>query len=165
MYEHVTKEPKPKRDRMILVALLITAVLIGALIPPVYIALGASYKYHNFVLAFSQSLTAAREDGTIFRTDEEGNRSKVSADAVSSAFLNLTSFSFGQPLKTAPTDVAPFTVSLPDGTTLSFYDTPSDNGLEQPTGVTVQYVPPEGKPFIYLQRYVLYEDLVRPLKR
>jgi hypothetical protein len=165
MYEHINKEPKPKRDRMILVALLIVAVLIGALIPPVYIAMGASYSYHNFVLEFSQSLTAAREEGVITRTDEEGNRSKVSADAVSSAFLNLTSYSFGQPLKKAPTDVSPFTVSLPDGTTLSFYDTPSDNGLEQPTGVTVQFIPAEGKPLIYLQRYVLYEDLVRPLKR
>ena len=165
MYEHVNKEPKPKRDRMILAALLIVAVLIGALIPPVYIAMGASYKYHDFVLEFSQSLTAAREEGVIFRTAEEGNRSRISADAVSSAFLNLTSFSFGQPLKKLPTDVAPLTVSLPDGTTISFYDTPSDNGLEQPTGVTVQFIPAEGKPLIYLQRYVLYEDLVRPLKR
>ena len=165
MYEKINREQRPKRDRMILALLLVVAVLIAALIPPVYLALGASYKYHNFVLEFSQSLTDAREEnGVIIRTDETGATSRVTADAVSSSFLKLTAFSFGQPLKKLPTGIMPFTVTLPDGTRLSFYDTPSDNGLEKPSGVTVEYVPAEGKPFIYLQRYAFYEDLVRSLK-
>ena len=166
MFEHVNKESKPKRDRMLIWALLAVAVIVAALTPPIYIALNTSYRYHEFVIDYSKSLTAARqEEGVIWLTLEDGTDRRVSADNVSSTFLELTGYGFGQPMRKLPADVSPVTVTLPDGTVLSFYDTPSDNGLEIPTGVTVHYAPPEGKPFIYLQRYIAYEDLVRPLMR
>lgn len=165
MYTHVKNKPRPKRDRMLLAALLAVAAVIGALIPPVYMALGASYKYHEFVLAYAQSLTAARDEhGVITLTLETGEQKRVSADDVSAAFVTLTGFGFGQPVKKTP-DVPALTVTLPDGAALSYYDTPSDNGLEYPSGVTVRFAPAEGKPFTYLQRYAYYEDLVRSLKR
>ena len=114
MYDHVKNKPRPKRDRMLLAALLAVAAVIGALIPPVYMALGASYKYHEFVLTYAQSLTAAREErGVITLTLETGEQKRVSADDVSAAFVTLTGFGFGQPVKKTP-DVPALTVTLPD---------------------------------------------------
>lgn len=164
MYESVTT-PKPRRDRMMLVLILAAVVLIAAVTPPIFIALNASYRYHNFVLDFSNDLVDARSHGTITFT-ENGESCSVSPDAVSTMFVRVTDYGLGQPLKEPPN--APcFTVSLPNGTVLTLYDTPQeppeDSEDDLPRGTTIYYAPAEGKPFIYLQRQLLFEDAVRPL--
>ena len=161
MYESVTT-PKPRRDRMMLVLILAAVVLIVSVTPPIFIALSASYRYHNFVLDFSNDLVDARRHGTITLT-EDGKTDTVSSDAVSGMFVKITDYGLGQPLKELP-DAPCFSISLPNGTVLTLYDTPQeppedeDDGI--PRGTTVCYIPAEGKPFIYLQRQLRYQDAV-----
>ena len=159
MYESVKNPPRERKDRLLVVLLLAAFVLIASVTPPICIALKASYSYHHFVLDFSNDLVYARRSGGVTLT-ENGETKEISADAVSSMFVSLTDCGFGTLLKTAP-DAPNVVLTLPDGTTLTLFNTPENTDNIIPRGVTVSYAPAgDKKPILYLQRELRYEDAV-----
>ena len=163
MFEKIKKGNAPKRDKMLLIAILLAVALLAAVLPPVFTALGASYRYHTFELAFSNSLVAAGSDGEIEYTAADGKTARISADRVSAAFSALSEHGLGQPLRQLPA-AEHVQITLPDGTLLSLYNTPEAREDGTAVGTTVRYAPPEGKAFLYLQRDTDYAMLVRLLE-
>lgn len=163
MFEKIRKNNAPKRDKMLLVAILLALALLAAVLPPVISALRGSYRYHAFELAFSNSLVSARSEGGIEYTAADGKTNPIPADNVSAAFSELAKHGLGQRLRQVPA-AEHVTVALPDGTRLSFYNTPEarEDGTE--SGTTVLYEDPQGKAFLYLQRDTDYVLLVRLLE-
>ncbi|MBQ7637272.1 MAG: hypothetical protein IJS90_00035 [Clostridia bacterium] len=157
MYNRVKGASEGKRDKTILICLIACAVFFAAVLTPAFIAASSSYRFHRFSLDFAECLVYARKNGDVVLTvaDERG---PVSHDTVSRIFMELTDSGMGQPIKEEP-DAENMLFSLPDGSSLTLYRTPSDNGLEYPTGVTVRFEDGEGKVFMYLQRYMRYEHL------
>ena len=167
MYEHVAKEPRSKRDRALLVTGLVALALLISVVPFIIFSLNSTYTYHRFEVDFSKKLTAARHVKTdILLSDGETERT-VSADAVSNAFRELTDHGVGDPQKSAPV-AEHLKVTLPDGTTLTFYNTPQqppeDDADRNPRGTTVEYRPADGKPYIYLQRTLYYSTIAAMLQ-
>lgn len=158
MYESVRKGARARKDRLLMVTLLIALALVISVTPAMYTALRASYLYHCFVQDFADDLVYARRRGVIELTEGDAV-SPVTADAVSGMFVQLTDCSFGQPLKQAPR-AEHVTLSLPNGAVFSLYNTPEDIGEPLPSGVTVEYTSKDGKTFIYLQRAMRYENAV-----
>ncbi len=167
MYENVVKKPRSKRDRALLVTGLIALALVLSVVPFIIFSLTATYRYHRFVTDFSKRLTAARHGAAqIMLWDGETER-PVAADAVSNTFREVTDHGVGDPQKSAPAAEC-LRLTLPDGTTLTYYNTPQqppeDDPDQTPRGVTVEYRPADGKPLIYLQRTLRYGTLAELLR-
>lgn len=162
MYENVAKKPRSKRDRALLVTGLIALALVLSVVPFIIFSLTATYRYHRFITDFSKRLTAARHGAAQILLWDGENERPVAADAVSGAFREIADHGVGDPQKSVP--AAEFLrVTLPDGTSLTCYDTPQqppeDDPDQTPRGVTVEYRPASGKPLIYLQRTLRYRTL------
>ena len=163
MFEKVKQNAAPKRDKSLVLAILLAVAVLAAALPPVITALRGSYRYHDFVLAFSQSLVSARGGGAIEYTAEDGKTEPISADKVSRVFTELTAHGLGQSLRKDP-DAQGVSVSLPDGTSLAFFNTPFEREDGTSLGVTVRYTAPDGEVFAYLQRDTDYALLVQLLE-
>ncbi len=167
MYERLNPRPGRKKDKLLVALLLAALVLVLSVTPAMGMALNASYRYHRFVQDFSGDLVLARHKGEI-RLTENGVTYSISPEAVSNMFLLLTQESFGKPLKRAPEAADSITLFLPDGATLTLWDTPQppnpNDGNDIPSGVTVRYAPREGKEFIFLQRFIRFESLAVALR-
>ena len=167
MYEQVDKKRREPRDRMLVICLLIALLLVAAATPPMFVAVNASYRYHHFILDFSNELVEVRDEHTRISLTENGEKKPVTSDQVSRMFTLLADCGFGKVLKTEPyTDY--FMLTLPNGTTLTVWNTPQEHSVfDEPnapiTGVTVRYAPAEGKTFIYMQRDCSYEALYNAL--
>ena len=162
MYESVKKNVRQRRDRTLAVLIAAAVLLSAAVAAPTVIAVNASRRYHRFVRDFAHELVAARQTGAIMLL-ENGESGIVTADAVSSMFAELTDRGPGKPLKEPP-DAPFFTLKLPDGTTLTLYDTPQEHEDGIPRGAAVRFVPAEGKPFLYLQRDVWYQHMASAVR-
>ncbi|MBQ7689370.1 MAG: hypothetical protein IJT27_09160 [Clostridia bacterium] len=156
MYDKVITDAKPLRDRLLVIILLIAVLLVAAATPPMYLALNASFRYHQFVQAFSKDLVFARHNGVILLS-EDGRETQISPDAVSRLLVRLTDCGLGQPKKQTP-NVQHLEIRLPNGSALTVFDTPEPNEEGFLCGVTVCYSPAKGKAFTYLQRLFSYSE-------
>lgn len=163
MYDKVKNGSAQKRDRAVFISLLIGVLFIAAVIVPVLIGSGGYYRYHSFVGDFADALVYARRNGDI-TLSANGEKTNVSADNVSRMFELLTDQGLGQPISDIP-DAENVVLYFPDGAQLTLFCTPDDNGLEYPTGVTVRFKKADGKTFMYLHRYMEYENITQPLYR
>ncbi|MCH5197745.1 MAG: hypothetical protein J1E34_02455 [Oscillospiraceae bacterium] len=157
MYEKIKGSGALKRDRTVLITLLIAAVFFAAVLTPVFIGTSGSYRFHCFVRDFAEDLVSARSGGAIMLS-ADGEKTKVSADSVSKMFMTLADFGFGQQIKEIP-NAENISLSLPNAAELTLYSTPGDYGEDHPTGVTVRYKNSEGEVFMYLHRYMEFENL------
>ena len=163
MYDQVNKKRREPRDRMLIISILIAFLLLAAATPPMFIAVNASYRYHHFVLDFSNDLVETREEGVRITLTENGEKKPVTSDQVSRMFTLIADCGFGKVVKTEPY-AEWFMLTLPNGTTLTVWNTPQERSVFEDanaplTGVTVRYAPADGKTFIYMQRDCSYDAL------
>ena len=162
---HATNTPQPRRDYLLVIAVVGAVALLIAAAIPAGCAVSLMGRYHSFVQDLGESLMYAREHGTL-EASVDGQTHKATLQQVEHIYGRISDAGMGKPLDNPPKGSASLAFAFGDGNILQLLPAKIEqSGKPAVEGLAICYQRSDGRTFAYDTDRLSYQALLKDFMR
>ena len=160
-----TNAPQPRRDYLLVIAVVGAVALLIAAAIPAECAVSLMGRYHSFVQDLGESLMYAREHGTL-EASVDGQAHKATLQQVEHIYGRISDAGMGKPLDNPPKGNESLAFAFGDGSTLQLFPAKIEqSGKSAVEGLAVCFQRSDGRTFAYDTDRLSYQALLNDFMR